>query len=96
MTNIAENPHIKRVQHWQAEYQRVFQAFHYHEGKTMLQVARELGIERANVCRHVGGMKKAGTIYVVRTGQCPITRMKAQILSTHPYNKPSHQAELFR
>ena len=42
--------------------------------KTMMQVAKSIGIDRANICWFVRDLRKAGAIWLVRKGPCPITR----------------------
>ncbi len=50
---------------------------------TMLMIARQTGIERANICRYVAEMRKADRIFLVRKGLCPITRHTANFLTTN-------------
>jgi hypothetical protein len=40
---------------------------------TMMQVARQIGCDRANVCWYVRELRKAGAIWLVRKGRCPVT-----------------------
>ena len=52
---------------------------------TMMQAAKKVGVDRANVCRYVDVMRKAGAIWIIRKGTCPITRdRRVQFLSTNP------------
>ncbi len=44
------------------------------EPSTMMEVARKVGIDRANVCWYVRDLRKVGAIWLVRKGVCPITR----------------------
>ena len=63
--------------------QRTFLSFKEYP-KTMLQVSREIGIERANICRFVKMFRKRDHVAVVRQGLCPITKFKAGFLTTNP------------
>lgn len=55
-----------------------------HEPKTMLQVARETGVERANVCWEVHDLREDGSVHLVRRGICPISRSRAGFYTTNP------------
>lgn len=52
------------------------------EPKTMLQVAYETGIERANICRHLARLRRQNRIVLVRYGVCPITKHMAGFYTT--------------
>ena len=41
---------------------------------TMMQVAKAIGIDRANVCWYVRDLRKVGAIWLIRKGTCPVTR----------------------
>ena len=41
--------------------------------RTMMEVARMVGIDRANVCWYVRNLRKANGIYLIRKGDCPET-----------------------
>ena len=60
----------------------VFSAFS--QPKTMLQVARETGIERANICWKVKDLRDEGRIYVIKRGLCPVSGARATFLCTDP------------
>ena len=78
-----------------AQTQRVNKAF-FEKPKTMLQVSFETGIFRANICRYVAQWKKNKHIEVVRKGICPITKHKAQFLTSNPELYPKQrQLNLF-
>ncbi len=78
-----------------AQTQRVNKAF-FEKPKTMLQVSFETGIFRANICRYVAQWKKSDHIAVVRIGICPITKRKAQLLTSNPDFYPKQrQLNLF-
>lgn len=63
--------------------QRVFEAL-YSQPKTMLMVAFETGILRANVCRHVARLKKQDCIRLIKENICPISKHRAGYYSTNP------------
>jgi len=50
--------------------------------KTMLMVAVETGILRANICRFVGMMKAEEIIQEIKKGYCPYTKHIAGFYST--------------
>jgi hypothetical protein len=62
---------------------------------TMLMIARRTGIERASICRYVATMRKADQIFHVRKGLCPITRHKANFLTTNEAYRPVKDWTLF-
>lgn len=59
---------------------RTFRAFQY--PRTMLDVARETGIERSHICWYVHDLRKAGAIYPVKRGLCPISKTRATFYTT--------------
>ena len=78
-----------------AQTQRVNKAF-FEKPKTMLQVSFETGVYRSNICRYVAKWKKSDRIAVVRIGICPITKCKAQFLTSNPAFYPKQrQLNLF-
>ncbi len=78
-----------------AQTQRVNKAF-FEKPKTMLQVSFETGIFRANICRYVAQWKQSNHIAVVKIGICPITKCKAQFLTSNPDFYPKQrQLNLF-
>ena len=64
-----------------SQLQQVFAAFQVRP-MTMLEVSRETGIFRANICRYVGRMRKRDQIAVVKRGLCPISKTRAAYLTT--------------
>ncbi|MBU3661477.1 MAG: hypothetical protein FGM14_16555 [Flavobacteriales bacterium] len=50
---------------------------------TMKQVAVKTDIDRANVCRFIGKMKRSKSVYLVRKGICPITKDIAGFYTTN-------------
>jgi len=55
---------------------RVHKAFS-ERPKTMLQVAQETNILRANLCRYIAKWKKQNKIELVKFGICPISKHRA-------------------
>ena len=55
---------------------RVYKSFS-ERPKTMLQVATETNILRANLCRYIAKWKKQNSIELVKFGICPITKHRA-------------------
>jgi len=64
------------TQHKDTEFSQIqiCQLGFFAEPKTMMQIDRQTGIRRENVCRYVRTMKQANAIWIVRIGRCPITR----------------------
>lgn len=69
------------------QFKNTFDAL-WDEPKTMLQVAREIGVERANICRYVATLRKAQKVAVAKKGICPITLHEAGFLTTDPAKFP--------
>lgn len=69
------------------QFNQTFKVFES-EPLTMLQAARLLNIERANICRYVSKLRKAGKIAVTKKGRCPITHHEAGFLTTDPKKFP--------
>lgn len=65
--------------------------------KTMLQVSKELGIYRANICRYVHNFRKANKVQVHHIGICPISKFRAGFLTTDKtlFRGDSEQLSLF-
>lgn len=58
------------------QMKRVYKVFS-ERPKTMLQVATETNILRANICRYVAEWKKENSIELIKFGICPITKHRA-------------------
>ena len=69
--------------HFVRQFQIVFQAFS-EKPKTMMMVEVETGIMRSNITRFVARMKRCGTITLVKTDLCPITKCNAGFYQTFP------------
>ena len=55
------------------QFQQTQVAF-FAQPQTMMQIARQIGIDRANVCWYVRELRKACAIWLIRKGKCPITK----------------------
>ena len=79
---------------YKSQYSKVLEAFS--TPKTMLMVARETGIERANICRYVQRAVEIGVLFFVSYSLCAITLHKAGFYTTDKslVHKPM-QLELF-
>jgi DNA-binding transcriptional regulator LsrR (DeoR family) len=62
------------------QLQRTVQAFQ-EEPKTRMQVAKEIGIDRANVCWYIHDLRMRNNIAVIKVDHCPITNHRAEFLS---------------
>lgn len=63
------------------QLQRTYHSFK-ERPKTRMQVSWETGINRANICWYVADLLKAKKIAVIKIDRCPVTKYKAQFLST--------------
>lgn len=64
------------------QMKRVYRSFS-ERPKTMLQVATETNILRANLCRYIAKWKKQNKIELVKFGICPITKHRAGFYTTN-------------
>lgn len=69
--------------HFQAQMKRVYLAL-FKEPKTMLMVADETGVLRANICRYIAKWRKSKCIDVVKVAICPISKHRAGFYTTNP------------
>lgn len=78
------------------QIQKVYDAFH-DTPKTMLDVAREVNVYRANVCRYLRVMKRQGTIQKIYKGRDRRTKNWAWYYSTDEkfWKKQDTQLSLF-
>ncbi len=72
----------KDTKYFQLQEAKAFKAFAKWP-KTMLMVAKETGIERANICRYVSHWRKRGLVSVDHYGLCRITKHRAGYLVTN-------------
>lgn len=80
---------------YQSQIKKVTAAFK-EKPKTMLEVATETGILRGNICYFVRDLRKQKKIVTVKKGKCPVSKHKAQFLSTdEEYFPKETQPELF-
>lgn len=80
---------------FQTQFETVYKALH-DKPKTMLMVAEETGIYRANICRFVATLRKLHKVAVVTLKRCQITKHTAGYLTTDPLLFPkTNQLNLF-
>ena len=63
------------------------------DGLTRLQIAKELGIERASICRRVAELRDQRRLWVAKIGLCPITNTRAEFLTCSPDVAEKYQAK---
>lgn len=63
------------------------------DGLTRMQIAKCLGIERASVCYRVAELRDEGRLWVVRKGIDPITKTRAEFLTTNQAVALNHRIE---
>ena len=52
---------------------------------TMMQIAKTVGCDRANICWFVRDLRRADAIWVTRIGICPVTRhSRVKFWTTNP------------
>ena len=87
MKNTNNNPNAfqhkrqDKDKHFQQQRIRVFKAFQ-NNPKTMLMVAIETGILRANICRFIAKWQKENKIHLVEKRLCKISKHRAGYYST--------------
>jgi hypothetical protein len=84
---IEENQSINNIRHEDTKYpiqiKRVFKAF-WGEPISMLQAEAMTGVMRSNITWYVNDWLKTKSIQRVKTGICPLTKMKVGKYSTNP------------
>jgi hypothetical protein len=68
---------------WASQKERVYKSL-LERPQTRLQVASNTNTPIQNVTRYVADFRKASTLAVLRVDTCPISKMKAEIISTNP------------
>jgi len=77
------------------QYLRTYKVF-YQNPCTMKELEIKTGIDRANICRYVGKMRKLDIISVYKKAYCSITKRLVNQYTTNPDLKPlSNQLTLF-
>ncbi len=71
------------IERQQSQLERVIDCFMEHP-RTMLDVALTTGIFRANICRCVAKLRRAGRIEIHHYGIDAVTKYKAGFLTTNP------------
>ncbi len=79
-TPFSQFENLHKDNHFQVQMEVVFQAFQ--SPSTMLMIAHETGIERANICRYVATWEKQGLIHFVGLGVCTISKHRAGFYNT--------------
>jgi hypothetical protein len=79
---------------WLSQKRKVFESL-YQRPQTRLEVSVNNGVPIQNTCRLVGDFRKSGTVYIVGRDICPISGMRAEILSTNPEFKAGVQLQMF-
>jgi len=96
--NIPENSSRKeqgKDKHFQNQYKQAFAGF-FKQPQTMKELSVATGIDRANLCRYVRVMQKAGSIAVLKRTICRITKHRANQYTSNPKLLPkTKQLSLF-
>jgi len=71
----------RKDKNFKAQMKLVFEAFEK-KPSTMLMIAVETGILRANICRFVSAWKKSGEIKLIKKTICPFSKCRAGFYST--------------
>lgn len=56
----------------------------FNEPRTMLQVSRITGIERANICWYIRVFRERNLVFPAYYGNCPISNSRALFYTTNP------------
>lgn len=75
-SNILFAGNKSKYNDYTGQKKRVYKSFS-ERPKTMLEVAIETNILRANICRFIAKWKKQNKIELVKFGICPITKHRA-------------------
>lgn len=75
-SNILFAGNKSKYNDYTGQMKRVYKSFS-ERPKTMLQVATETNILRANICRYVAEWKKENSIELIKFGICPISKHRA-------------------
>jgi len=75
-SNILFAGNKSKYNDYTGQMKRVYKSFS-ERPKTMLQVATETNILRANLCRYIAKWKKQNKIELVKFGICPISKHRA-------------------
>lgn len=90
MTNI-----ITKTDNWLSQKKRVFKAL-YNKPATRLQVSSAEQVPLQNVCRYIHDFREARCVHVVKIDRDPLSKMKAEYLTTNPELIPGHgQIKMF-
>ena len=81
--NLPLHTRHSKDKRFKAQMKKVFAAFEC-KPSTMLMVAFETGILRANICRYVAKWENQDKIQLVKIGICPISKHGAGFYTTNP------------
>jgi len=84
MNNTLNTPTSKiqgKDKPFEAQMKQVFAAFK-RKPSTMLMVAIETGIFRANICRYVAKWRKSTSIHLLKQGFCEVSKCRAGYYTT--------------
>ena len=80
---------------WLSQKKRVFKAL-YNKPATRLQVSHYESVPLQNVCRYIHDFREARCVHVVKIDRDPLSKMKAEYLTTNPQLIPGHgQIKMF-
>lgn len=87
------NKHYKGTKKNQIEI--VFKCF-FNRPQTMKEASINTKIDRANICYYIAKFRKANKVAVIKSVICPITKHKANLITTNPNLFPTTtQLKLF-
>ena len=99
--NVPPFNNVSTVDHKDTYFSRQRQLFFSYlrsRAATCTMAAKAIGIERPNCTRYKRELQKAGLLWEVGKGICPITHFPAMFLTTDPakaesYHQPSNNAK---
>ena len=83
-----------KAKDWATQEKKVFESLS-RRPQTRLQVSSSTGVPLQNICRYIHNFRKAQTVFIVRHDRCPISGMRAEIISTDPRYAPQAQLKMF-
>ena len=60
---------------------KILKALQY-KPKTMLELSKMIGIERANICRRIADLEKENKVFLIGYGVCSISKHRAGIYTS--------------
>lgn len=83
-----------KVEVWQGQMKRVFDSLS-RTPQTRLQVSAATGTPIQNTCRYVAKFRALGKLIVLRSDTCPISKMKAEVITTNADLIKGKQLQMF-